>query len=411
MRCVPGSIPSYVSVHSASENPAVNSCVRCGEGKERHREAVLQMSASYHQSTAFLRRSALALSVIHQESGPKCPICFESILSEWRAEECDEHLLCRNCVIDYVTLQVKEGKAIYCPFHDCPTVLKVKEIRKLVGTEMTEKWERKRLERNPMYHHCPIVNCSGYTLGIKETRQTFCPVCKRSLCSHCGKMWHPDISCRRVLRREIKNLLATKACPRCLHFIEKSQRYHMTCQLCLHEWCLLCRHSYTETHYSPDSLDYCPTLTNPLKTKARSPVFLSAPQPPPVLPSVRQPPPVLPFLPQSPPVLPSAPKPSPRHSFTLSPETKMYLKWTLCCCTCPLWLTLMLLIDLLFILICYVFWVCILFLLLPKIIEGRNTCLFVYMFVGGLIMWPVLPPIVATFFTENYIWEQVCRGD
>jgi len=253
--------PFLRNTYSASEGETAGSCVLCGEGGETHREEVVQMSLRYQQSKTFLRRSVLSLTVVLQDSSPQCPICSDSIRKQWKAEACDEHLFCQNCALDHVASKIDEGQNIYCPFHDCAAVLTVQEIKQLVGTQMVEKWERKRLERNPMYHHCPKVNCSGYILGIANQRQTFCPVCKRSLCSHCGKKWHPEITCKSLSRKEMQGCREVKACPCCERFIEKNQGCdHMTCQVCLHEWCWQCRFPYTVTHFVEESADYCPVL-------------------------------------------------------------------------------------------------------------------------------------------------------
>ena len=252
--------PFLRNTYSASEGEAAGSCVLCGEGGETRREEVMQLSIKSHQSRTSLRRLVASFPV-QQVAMPPCPICTESMYLPWKAENCQTHTFCRSCAVDYVNSKVEDGHNIHCPYHNCPEILTTKEIKQLVGIEITEQWEKKRLERNPMYHHCPKINCSGFILGVVHMQQAFCPVCELCLCSHCGKQWHSDSTCVEVSRMEMQNSKAVKACPGCERFIEKNQGCdHMTCQMCVHEWCWQCLQPYTTTHFIQGSADYCSVL-------------------------------------------------------------------------------------------------------------------------------------------------------
>ncbi|MBV5279711.1 MAG: IBR domain-containing protein, partial [Actinobacteria bacterium] len=135
-----------------------------------------------------------------------------------------------------------------------------------------------------MYHHFPQINCSGYLLGVAQMRKAICPVCRLGLCSHCGKKRHSRRTCSEVAHTEMQDSIAVKACPRCACFIEKNHGCnHMTCQVCVHEWCWQCRFPYTITHFGQESADYCPVLRRSLVSVQSPPPPLPDPTQTPVL--------------------------------------------------------------------------------------------------------------------------------
>lgn len=244
----------------AGEDAGSSRCLLCGESMDTHIALSLQTSLRPFRSQSSLVRRATSLSLpqILQEH---CPICTEAIAVLWKASSCQDHKFCRECAAGYVEEKVKEGHEIHCPFHDCESVLTVAEVRELVGNSVTETWERKQVEQNPLYRHCPALNCTGYLLSVPQSTQIRCPICSCDLCSHCGKSWHPRVPCELVSDQELHSSQAVKACPGCQRFIEKNQGCdHMTCQVCLHEWCWQCLRPYTDTHFLQDSEDYCPVL-------------------------------------------------------------------------------------------------------------------------------------------------------
>lgn len=243
----------------AEEGARSNHCMICGEGIETHL-ASPQISLPPFRSQSSLPRRVTSIS-IPRLPHEYCPICTEAIAAVWKAKGCHEHKFCRKCAAEYVGEKVNEGQEIHCPFHDCEAVLGVEEIGDLVGTALTGKWERKQLEQNPLYRHCPALNCSGYLITMPVMEQVNCPVCRLNLCSHCGKTWHPQVPCDIISDQELHSSQDVKACPGCQRFIEKNQGCdHMTCRICLHEWCWQCLRPYTNTHFLQDSDDFCPVL-------------------------------------------------------------------------------------------------------------------------------------------------------
>jgi len=365
--------PFLRNTYSARERDAAWSCMLCGEGMETHWEAVMDSSL---RSQASIGRLTVSFPAMQQVSRMPCPICAEGIYSAWKSAECQEHTFCSVCAVDYVISKVEEGKTITCPFQNCPAVLKVEEIRELVGTEITKLWEKKRLERNPMYHHCPKINCSGYLLGVAQMRKAICPVCRLGLCSHCGKKWHSRRTCNEVARTEMQDSIAVKACPRCARFIEKNQGCdHMTCQMCMHEWCWQCLQPYTATHFTQNSAYYCSVLQR-----------------------------------NSRPVL------SPRLFERRYPrKIGVSVKVILVCCS-PLWLALLLAVYAILTAGAYAAWIYICFRLARLIVKERKSpvCIGVYAFL--LLCWPIAPLGVGVFaiffgFKEkgHRLQEMLCR--
>lgn len=270
-------------IYIAGEGEESGNCVVCGGTQDVHVELEIDSSPSILLSPRPLAspRSPILLEFLRSQlsirrastlSVPEelCLACLQTITEKWSARNCSVHNFCKACAVAYVEEKVWEGQDIYCLSHDCQSILTIEEIRDLVGNEKTEMWVRKRYEHNPNYRHCPEHDCPGYLLTTPQTTEVQCPICHTQLCSHCGRAWHAPSTCETVSRTELHESLEVKACPGCQRFIEKNKGCdHMTCRLCLHEWCWQCLQPYTNTHLLSESPDYCLVLRN-----QRSPAVL-----------------------------------------------------------------------------------------------------------------------------------------
>lgn len=199
---------------------------------------------SFEEVVGFLTRED-RISVLIES----CPICMEPMTEIWSAGNCGKHECCRTCAIDYATQKIDEGKDIHCLFYQCSALINVEEIAELVGNDLAENWERRKLGYNLGYRHCPVLNCSGFIETIPQATCTQCPICLKDLCSHCGKDWHPVLTCQDISQSELHNSKTVKSCPNCQIFIEKDNGCsHITCKFCLREWCWQCLQPFTPLH-------------------------------------------------------------------------------------------------------------------------------------------------------------------
>jgi len=91
-----------------------------------------------------------------------CAICLEnnSLGDAYSYSACSSHKYCRQCVLSYVTLQIKDGVIFHvCPFENCNQLANDSDIQSLVGDEMFNKFLRFReMKLNPSYRECSVCN-------------------------------------------------------------------------------------------------------------------------------------------------------------------------------------------------------------------------------------------------------------
>lgn len=244
------------------------SCVICNEKRLEHageRSLSPSISESYLSNIPEFNQE-------YQEGEEVCSICYDQMQETWKHPECQKHWFCLDCIKQYLQIKISEADVldIRCPGEVCSYYLTAETIEPLISPELKEKYEkfkaRCQLNKNPNVRWCTTPNCEGHMIGSETEKHLKCPVCSKEICFVCRADWHPDRTCESVIDSEY-NLWAkgkeVQLCPSCKARIEKMDGCnHMTCAVCLYQWCWLCRGKYSSKHFSPLNPFGCPGLQN-----------------------------------------------------------------------------------------------------------------------------------------------------
>ncbi|CAH1119765.1 unnamed protein product [Phaedon cochleariae] len=171
-----------------------------------------------------------------------------------RIEECG-CAFCVECMKAYVEFEIGEGSYdISCPDAHCPSqgVLRQEEIKRLAGSDLLEKHNMYRLNRevdlDKTRTWCPRAGCETVCSLCPQQKcapqSVYCPTCAHSFCSNCKREWHAGGPCEERAGSEGGipfDSEAIKCCPMCSVPIEKDEGCaQMMCKRCKHVFCWYC---------------------------------------------------------------------------------------------------------------------------------------------------------------------------
>eukprot|EP01100_Stratorugosa_tubuloviscum_P002073 TRINITY_DN1476_c0_g4_i1.p1 TRINITY_DN1476_c0_g4~~TRINITY_DN1476_c0_g4_i1.p1 ORF type:complete len:403 (-),score=140.97 TRINITY_DN1476_c0_g4_i1:102-1310(-) len=212
--------------------------------------------------------------IINSQEKRDCSICLEQLpVSQIYTLINCMHQFCRQCILDYLNVQILEKKVIKinCPDKTCNKDLEYVEIKELIDPTLFAKYEdfqlQVLLESEKFTRWCPKQRC-GFAVTVDETTNHIkCPRCAYEYCFTCGNAAHPSITCEEYAQWQAENgnadqeyatwaLIHTKKCPNCLAAIEKNSGCnHITCLRCNYEFCWLCMERYNTGHYNDGPCD------------------------------------------------------------------------------------------------------------------------------------------------------------
>lgn len=202
-----------------------------------------------------------------------CSVCLEELSRRYMFTHLGRsHEICLPCLRSFVGERVDAGRCELACL-ECRRGLDKAALEGVVPERMLRKYERnlkrKALLSEPMLRGCPGVDCQSTIRIDPSARQASvtCPSCGTRVCVACSRVHHPALTCDEVFEKELKELNALQAnvqkCPMCRMAVEKvSGCNHMSCSFCRHEFCWLCRGTYTSYHFMPLNPLGCPGLAN-----------------------------------------------------------------------------------------------------------------------------------------------------
>ncbi len=252
-----------------------NLCEICGEGRSEHIEGKITESEDQHftmnQTTPMGTRDETA--DFHTPSDPysnsrQCNICMMGIAPGMEFALNCGHTHCYNCVRTYLEAEIRVGKVVglKCPQEGCDCLFTREKIASICDKAVYEKYlqfrENVEVNINKNLKWCPAPNCGRTVKGDASSPHVVCE-CGFEMCFRCGERWHPGTSCAKNYENLYSNWARGKKiqrCPQCRIRIEKNEGCnHMTCPSCRYEWCWICGHAYSHTHFT-DSFFGCPLL-------------------------------------------------------------------------------------------------------------------------------------------------------
>jgi E3 ubiquitin-protein ligase RNF19A len=252
-------------------------CQICREVDKEHLEFAIQPVASH---PIIMVRSDDAVPEGSRRNW--CPICYAPIEVEWRHPDCSEHVFCRDCVIQYLSVKITESQVLElrCPGDGCRHLISEAQVKAFVP-ELLQKYQkfkrRAELSKDPSVRWCSHLDCEGVMKGSQQRPHMACPVCKREQCFNCGSEWHPGKTCEQLIDDAYEQWVRgreVQLCPRCKRRIEKVEGCnHMTCSVCQHQWCWLCRGAYSPNHYDPMNPLGCPNLQGSQNSREQWPIW------------------------------------------------------------------------------------------------------------------------------------------
>ncbi|XP_050293584.1 E3 ubiquitin-protein ligase RNF144A isoform X2 [Anthonomus grandis grandis] len=194
-----------------------------------------------------------------------CKLCLDEVplLCVSRIRQCD-CAFCLKCMKSYVEFEISEGAYdISCPDAQCSSqgVLEEDEIQRLVGSDLLEKHNKYRLNReielDKSRMWCPRAGCETVCRLCPtqpcSPQSVQCPTCSTDFCSNCKLEWHEGVTCdehTKRLAKEGKTIPDAgipfdpdliKRCPMCGVPIEKDEGCaQMMCKRCKHVFCWYC---------------------------------------------------------------------------------------------------------------------------------------------------------------------------
>jgi hypothetical protein len=211
-----------------------------------------------------------------------CPICYVPIDDEWRHPDCTDHVFCRSCVVQYLSLKIVESQVLElkCPGDSCRHLMTEDQVKEFVPelyAKYTKFKVRAQLCKDPSVRWCSQLDCDGVMRGSQEQLQMTCPVCGREQCYNCGSQWHLGKTCDQLIDDTYEQWVRgreVQLCPRCKRKIEKIEGCnHMTCSMCSHQWCWLCRGTFSNNHYDPFNPFGCPNLQGSNNSRQQWPLW------------------------------------------------------------------------------------------------------------------------------------------
>lgn len=212
----------------------------------------------------------------------RCPICYTPIQEEWHHPSCKEHVFCRDCVVQYLTVKIVESQVLdlKCPGDGCTHLISEDQVKAFVPELYTKYLRFKRraeLSKDPSVRWCSHLDCDGVMKGSEQRPHMACPSCKREQCFNCGSQWHADKTCEQYIDETYEQWVRgreVQLCPQCKRRIEKIEGCnHMTCSVCQHQWCWLCRGTYSPNHYDPLNPLGCANLQGGNNSRSNWPLW------------------------------------------------------------------------------------------------------------------------------------------
>ena len=203
-----------------------------------------------------------------------CGICLERVDErDFYSLGCG-HSFCYECVQDYLRLEITEGRVdlLVCPELNCKHVFTESTLHPpLLTADLLAKYRRFRRNRkvstNSRALWCVTPNCDNVLYTSESTMRINCNVCNAQFCAKCRVAWHEEQTCQEYFDasyEEWSKGRSVQDCPKCRQTIEKESGCdHITCILCKHEWCWLCRQPYSELHSLSFNPFGCPGSRKP----------------------------------------------------------------------------------------------------------------------------------------------------
>ncbi|CAL8134390.1 unnamed protein product [Orchesella dallaii] len=207
----------------------------------------------------------------------ECGICFSQFSLELQSTisypQCQHHF-CPTCSCEYIKTRIFEHglqSSIQCPEVNCKVLLHEDYIKNVLHAEleMRNRYDLQVMNdfviRNKHLQYCPGERCSKiWKMDVHDVAwnlQEVACYCGQSYCFSCTNEWHFPLTCK-VNENWMKRVVVgsanlscvwiyvnTKSCPSCSTRIEKNGGCnHMTCERCHHQFCWLCRTSWSGHH-------------------------------------------------------------------------------------------------------------------------------------------------------------------
>jgi hypothetical protein len=253
----------------------------CSSGKSSWGSILKEKSFVNSNIQIFSRNSDdnLGLRQKNKNNNICCLICQNKFnYKEIYNLNCD-HDFCNECWYEYLKENISNGKVdLNCMSYNCQEKLNeenVKDIFNVIGqgeeiSELMKKFSyfilKNQILNSKDKKFCPVKDCESYGTKLRNSSGYFPKyvICVNHhlFCFDCLKLEtdHKNLSCEQLIDENFelwKIGKDIKRCPNCNYWIEKNEGCnHMTCVVCLYQWCWLCNSQYNLTHYT-DTTSRC----------------------------------------------------------------------------------------------------------------------------------------------------------
>lgn len=204
-----------------------------------------------------------------------CPVCQDNFnkIDLKGIANCEGHLYCQGCIRDYTKTMIDSNRVmdIPCPDSECVNIavpdLICAALHSFGDYELETRYKRIRNSALALKWGkkiCPNEDCYSILETINNGEYATCNMCKINVCLACNNLLHPGQPCARADDASLKRYVDTHnviKCPYCsVKIIRDRGCNHMTCSVCKHQFCWLCRKAYAPGHYNKFNPFGCPGL-------------------------------------------------------------------------------------------------------------------------------------------------------
>jgi len=213
------------------------------------------------------------LDVIDSSSILECSICLEEFKFEDMERMQCNHIFCKSCWKEYLTVTISSGKVneIICPSRGCTLQLDEVTISNMLGNNIDLLTKYQRFVANSYVNdHKNIRWCPGKGCGnavrvfLLRDKDVECK-CGTKFCFGCGNFQHQPADCIMLsnwIQKASKEgddskwiVTYTKECPKCRAVIHKDGGcQYMCCHSCKHKFCWMCLGAFDHADHACNRL-------------------------------------------------------------------------------------------------------------------------------------------------------------
>jgi hypothetical protein len=184
-----------------------------------------------------------------KERSAECPVCFQEFLRiDMMLLQC-KHLVCLDCLANFISTGYFNSGAIECPTEGCKVSITYASICSKLPPEVTSKYDLQMANADTSHQLVDCPSCQNRYSISRQANDFYCDPCCKHFCIRCLKRPHPDIQDCNLAERELmladleNQGVQLSQCPGChVPYMKDDKCDHVTCKTpdCGVQFCFSC---------------------------------------------------------------------------------------------------------------------------------------------------------------------------